>query len=197
MSVGVEGLFNARSFIMGNEINSSNYLNTNQFDFILGCGAWVDATYVRFSVDLLMSFMAKQYIDAMSDGVPLSKVSTSIDDYAMNAILITLVGKYPFNLGKVTIFPELGIAYNVMFFLDQYGDGHNDLKAVENDNLSDLYIITGIGTSVKFNSLIFNFEAQFGPNVTPNPITDKPADSEYYSGWFFQFKFGIGYLFNK
>ena len=196
ISSGVDALFNLYNLNYRNEADSDNYTTTDQADKILGFGIWFDATFARLSVDYTMSLNFTRHAVAVAGGTTVGDSEVdSPDGYARTNILITLVGKYPFDIGGIKIFPEVGLAYNYMMFLDDDGDGDNDLEEHDNEDVNDFYIIAGGGIDISVNFVVITAVIEFGYDLTPNIYTDEPASTESYSCWFLQFKLGVGYKF--
>jgi opacity protein-like surface antigen len=101
-----------------------------------GVYAFFDATYAEIDLDMLFN----------------SQTDPDIDDFSMRGIFFgfSVLGKYPFEVGPVTLFPLVGIDYQMFlsgtpYYKDEAGDSidRNDMSKPEN---SDLFsIAAGIG----------------------------------------------------
>ena len=93
----------------------------------IGAYGFFDATYVEVGVGIAYGSWSFA-IDA--GGAKISGKDVGLDDISAVQLDLTLLGKYPIDLGAFTIFPLLGVSYNMV--LSHTKDGNS------NDSPSDL-----------------------------------------------------------
>jgi hypothetical protein len=157
----------------------------------LDVGVYVDATYVRIAVDYLMNISESGKAEGLSAyGYPEGDL-TFHDDYAISYLNLSILGKYPINLGMMTIWPAAGVRYAICVNLDENGDGENDLDDGGYD-MNDFYIIGGVGIDVSLGPVMLSPCALFGWNLTPNISEDDPPDGITQTWFDIEITVGIG-----
>ena len=149
MSAGGGGLFDW-SFSNGAEakIGSDKYY-TGWRDMGFGAFLFFDATYVEvelsFAYALLTSVMINPSDTNTEKGGNMMKAGASI------------LGKYPFDFGFITVFPLLGVSYHaVIIAKDQDGDKINDYSMLDNiKNLSQFGLLGGVGFDIDLTRSLF------------------------------------------
>ncbi len=149
---------------------SSGYDNINIP--ALNLGAFFDATYAQVSIGYFGSLTGKE--DISSGGT-----TTSADyNYYTKYISAGLLGKYPFDLGMVKLFPLLGIEYDLNLSLtDQNG---NDVKSTltdqEKKDMNQFWVKVGAGADFDLTkNIYFRPEILFGyklPSQTDKDTVD-------------------------
>ena len=138
MSIGGGGLFDW-SFNNGAETNiggKKDFIGKRNMSF--GAFAFFDATYAEveaaFAFGLLTSVNKKP-----------SKTSTDKAGNMLQASF-SILGKYPFEFGKVTVFPLLGFSYNMVFAeKDKNGERGYETFGETMRNVSQFGLLGGAG----------------------------------------------------
>ena len=118
MSVGFGGNFVLHSDIYSNssQIFGKRDLSKDIEHSMTTAGGlfgFFDATYVEASIGVLFGSMKGEYIDSGDwDG---------IDSIFVSYLSFGLYGKYPFNLGRFSLFPLLGIQFDLGLLSSVYG----------------------------------------------------------------------------
>jgi hypothetical protein len=166
----------------------------------LSLGAFVDLTYVM--VNLTYTFTIGAPTATVSeDGTKNDAASDAqtefMEDYSASYLVITVLGKYPFDVGGVVIFPMLGAEYQLNLTLY---DGDNDQKDGLSDDeiatLNDLYVLAGIGADFDImESLYCRVTALFSYCLTPDNYGNYDDDDIVKWGWNIKAGVAIGYRF--
>ena len=111
----------------------------------VGFGLWgfVDARFAELSIALLGGPL---FIDIWDDWG-----SDSLDGLFL-ALDISLLGKFPFNLGRVTLFPLLGVGYNAV--LTTFFD-YDDIGDFSSSDFNTFRIQAGFGLDINFSQSLF------------------------------------------
>lgn len=196
ISAGVEAGGGVNSLAVKFEVDSDNYMEMSQLNTILGFGAFVDATYVRLSLDYGMALSRPAMMKVVVDGDADSESVDLPDDYSLSLLNIGLLGKYPISLGTITLWPALGILYSMVLSMDADGDGEAD--DLDDLDLNDFYISFGGGADISITSSLYvTISALFSWNLTPIDLkdTDLIPDEVSYTGYRIVGKVGVGYKF--
>lgn len=174
-------------------------------DLNYGGYLFFDATYVQLNVSFYggstslesenNTYVSGNKVD--SNTTPFDKTTSSMS--------IGLLGKYPFELNKFTLFPMIGVSYQI-FFSGAYGDDYakNSIETKASD-FNSLWFNVGGGVNYALTEKIFiNFEALYGFKLMPTEY-DKNSDDfiegkdngKRTSGWVntFTARLGVGYRF--
>lgn len=107
--------------------------------------AYFDATYAVVSFGFQVNGSPHEKITTW-DGSTKGTTEGSVDERA-GFLSFSLLGRYPFTLGSISIFPLLGIEYDINLYL-KAADG-TDLKASltdqERSDLNQFWFKTGVG----------------------------------------------------
>jgi hypothetical protein len=166
----------------------------------LSIGAYVDITYVSIGVSYIFSIgdpTGAVYVDGTKDDAASDALTSTIEKTSISYLAITALGKYPFDVGGVTIFPMLGLEYILNLSLEQDG---NDLKDTmtdeEKDSLNDLFILGGVGADFNITESIYaRVLALFAFNLTPDSPESIAGGVENEWGWIIKAGVAIGYRF--
>lgn len=154
---------------------------------LLTFGLFTDATYARFDADfgLLVGEQSVQGTDNYDN------IDDSVDN-TLNKINLSLLGKYPFEVGPATAWAGAGLGYDIVTtYEDENG---NDLLDAQ-DAWNDLYILVGAGADFEVAANVtVTPTLSFGYNLTPNPSDDDPPDGVSYRGWKLGVGVDVGYL---
>ncbi|ULQ58861.1 hypothetical protein K7I13_10005 [Brucepastera parasyntrophica] len=104
---------------------------------ILGFYGFIDATYVE--VDIGMLFDKDDDLDS-----------------SLTILNLALYGKYPFKLGMISLYPMLGIDYQICVAMDPEPIG------VDKADLNNLWFKLGGGLDINFGRLFVRGNALFG-----------------------------------
>ena len=104
-----------------------------------GAFAFFDATYVE--VDLSFTY-----------GLAEMKVLGGLGstDLNLQSLGISVLGKYPIELGAITFFPLIGINYNLVLSAESNGTSYRDAE-----DLSQLGLLAGVGFDYPLNEQLF------------------------------------------
>jgi len=163
MSTG-GGLLANPSFNNGVDIEGGGVSGSVGLDITsIGGFAFFDVTYVELDVSFAYG-IATMYTKGAA-------VDSGTDDTNIMSVGFTLLGKYPINLGKITIFPLLGVEYNlVLWEKDGMGDGYKPM------DLSQLGFQGGVGLDFGLtNKLFLRAETLFQLRL-PNKVMNDTAD---------------------
>ena len=198
MSVGGGGIFDLS---MGNGMTASGggqkleyELNNTSF----GGFVFFDITYAEIEVD---------YLYGTTETVVDGKTAKG-NEGVFNQVGIGVLGKYPISLGAATLFPMIGINYNMVMSYELDGKEYkkvlgNDGKSYEiSEYFSQLGILAGLGLDFGLTDQMFlRAEALFHIRL---PNKDQETAVDYYNkfpgvsaestlGMGARVKIGIGY----
>jgi len=136
-------------------------------------GVLVDATYAVLNVSYATSIgdpSGEIKVSGTKDQTQSDLLTAAMKGLVATYIDVQLLGKYPINLGSVTLAPAAGIDYMLNLGYTQNG---TDLKASLSDTdktkLNDIYIM--VGAIADFNitqNMVIGLKALYGFNVTPD-----------------------------
>lgn len=166
----------------------------------LGVNAFFDATYLRLGIGTDIGVGGKK-VDVDGSLGPLSaNVPVSNDDYRKINLNLTVVGKYPFKLGIIHLFPMIGVdfAFNV-----SEKDGDVDLRKNAPDkykaDLNNYYFIAGLGADINFGKIFISPTATFGIDLKKHSSYEnwKKLTNDTYrdNNLLVNIGLGIGYKF--
>jgi len=193
LSVGGGGYFTA-AFGGGFEASAGEVSAGMEFPYS-GGGAFVffDANYLEASIGFFLGTFSVA-------GTGLLKSSGF--DVDINSITVSVLGKYPINLGSIILFPAAGIEYNMV----SSGKSGN-VTFTDAADLSHLWIKFGVGADYDLSSQIYiRATALYGIRL-PSKIEDDLVDTMKASlagsgisvdpvlGHGIQIKVGVGYRF--
>lgn len=181
--------------ILGVE-NSIESKTTKNF---LGAHIFFDATYVRLGLGADFSVNGSK-IDTNGKLGSLSIAPSGTNEkYKETNIDISILGKYPFKLGLVDLYPMLGLdfAFNVAA-----QDGDTDLRKNASDSwkkdMNHYYFVLGLGADVNLGKFFINPTASFGVDLKkPSTYNDRKQLAESLNGKYthnnFMFNVGLGF----
>jgi len=119
-----------------------------------GAYAFFDITYAE--IDVSFAYGSITIVDKEKGG-PQVKNDTENGGSVLQ-IGLSLLGKYPINLGKITVFPLLGVGYNIVLTAkdadgDKMYDKDSDSSAMK--DLSQFSILGGGGFDYNINKNIY------------------------------------------
>jgi hypothetical protein len=107
-----------------------------------GFFAYVDATYGLVSVGFTMNgntHTTNTMVDFFG-----TLINESDDEYSSGFLSFSLLGKFPFALGPVSMFPIAGIEYDlILYYHDDTG------AALDTTNLDRFWFKVGVGSDIK------------------------------------------------
>jgi hypothetical protein len=163
-----------------NEDDGTDDYGWNIYNFIIG--VYGDFKYIRIMADYEFSFRGEGYVD--SAGADFSSVDIGFFN-------LTLLAKNPFDLGSITIWPALGLRYSLVL---SYIIEGTDFLAYSDEDLSDYYLVGGVGIDFYFDELILTLQAFYDYNLTPNPSTIE-ASGYSFSGSDIEISITFGFGF--
>ncbi|MBN2533944.1 MAG: hypothetical protein JXB88_13725 [Spirochaetales bacterium] len=182
ISLGIQVGGGVNSSSIKNEIDADNYSAFSNTDTLFSAGAFVDAVYVRFSISYTMSLERTSRYRIVSGGEESESGTIESDiGYSWTMLDITLLGKYPFPLGSITLWPAAGILYS--FTIEQDFDGDGIGEDLSDMALNDFYLSAGCGADIPLMSdILITFSAFFNLNLTPATLADYDVPDE--QTWF-------------
>jgi hypothetical protein len=166
----------------------------------LSAGAFVDLTYVMVNLSYAFTLGSPGVtisVDGTKDNAASDAATAAAEDYSASYLVITVLGKYPFDVGGVVIFPMLGAEYQLNLTLY---DDDTDLKDTFSDDadasLNDLYLLAGVGADFDITeSLYARVMALFSYCLTPDNPGNYDDDDIVKWGWNIKAGVCIGYRF--
>jgi len=188
----------------GTSFNESGFSVSQHINHI-GFGGFVflDATFAELTI-AFMGGPAPFTMEMGYDGVTISETLSG----SFTALDFSLVGKFPFALGggNITVFPMLGIGYNVVLSSnDEDGndmfEGNDEFSATD---LSTFRITLGGGADFDINQNLF-FRAtvlgyyRFAPSLFRDLVADEMRrygiSANYHGGFGATVRFAVGFRF--
>jgi len=161
---------------------------SNAFGFY----GFFDAKYVEASVGLLFG----------TTTVSVSGGGMSMDLYDLNTTTMSLglLGKFPIPIGKIVLFPALGIEYNYVLSAEDKDAGSMDDPA----DLSDLWFRFGVGLDFDITEQLFlrgtvlfgiDLGSQFENDLEDLIYSYTGVHPEHNIGFGPKIQFAVGYKF--
>ena len=152
----------------------------------LGGGAFVDLTYAQIGASYAMAVGDLKYKEKFG-GMVFEDQQT----FSLGLVQLTALGKYPFHLGSLVIFPAAGVEYNLCV---SGKAGGVEFDAEDKKDFSNLFVLAGAGVDFAVAPKIYvRVLALFGYNLTAEP----PwwiSDPDYrWSGWKGKVTAGVGF----
>jgi len=146
--------FTGLSFSDENEAlkSSSIFNDLNGKDSSFGFFGFFDAVYAEANVGMGFGKIASSELDD-------KKTLVSDEKTGLTYLSVGLLGKYPIDLGVLTLFPLLGAEYR--FPLVQKDDKKPDLKSsgkngdLKNNDYSNIWVRLGVGGDVNITDMIY------------------------------------------
>lgn len=146
-----------------------------------GFGSYVDATYVRFS--MFFSFFL--------GGIQTDDSGThDLSDAVISFLNLSLLGKYPFDLGDFKIWPAAGLQYTYCIDFEIPDIGTNPPTE---EGFRDLHVIIGVGLDFETGNIIISPHLLVAYNLMPYMVDDPPSGLESYQ-LTFMLGVSIGYI---
>jgi hypothetical protein len=150
---------------------------------MISAGVFYDATIIRLSADY-----SRSYGDYNVEGESslFGEADTSSDKYAKSSLDLTVIGKFPIDLGAVKIWGGGGVMYS--HNLTEKYDG-DDIS--NGSNLNDFFLIAAGGLDVTLDEVVYLCPAlTLGYNLTPNPLDDEVSGVDY-TGYMWKISLGV------
>ena len=155
-----------------------------------GAFFYFDATYVELDLSYMFGFPKNQSTLNVSGG-GMNMQTDSVARGTFQAIELSLLGKYPFTLGKFRIFPLLGASYIHVFYAE--AEGH---KADSPRDASTVGLLAGIGSDYALSdNLYIRGELLFNMRMPSGDQQSIYQDGNAPMGLGGRLKIGIGYSF--
>jgi len=162
-----------------------------------GAYGFFDVTYAEIDV----SFAYGSLTDTYKENIDGKKDSDSDKGGSLIQLGITLLGKYPINMGSLTVFPLAGIGYNIVLSMNddkgdkvEWPDDHSAMK-----DLSQFAILAGGGLDFDITSNLYLrgsvlLQARFANKAMRDSVKDA-KDTKTTLGFGPVIKVGVGYRF--
>ena len=150
-----------------------------------GFYVFFDANYVEADIGLLFGSQKMK----MSGG----GASLEFDGPNVSILTLGLYGKYPIDLGSFTLFPMLGIQYDLGLSAEQ--DGEKAESEYLADNLNRFWVKLGVGADFNLSDSIYLRPSfLYGINFGTKALEDMKGDaSSFYHG--LDIRVAIGFKF--
>ncbi len=157
-SLGAYSATTSVSFVSGNVMASTT---TRETQTPIGVLAYVDATYAQLSVGYVVSDGGSTTYYYSAGGVNTVDSTVGLD---LNTTFLTMsvFAKYPFKMGRVVLFPLLGVEYDLNL---KYTDANgNDLKGTlaSPGDANQLWLKAGGGLDIPLRGFYLRPEALLG-----------------------------------
>lgn len=150
---------------------------------MMSAGVFFDATILRLSADYSRSFGDYKI---KGESTVFGQTDMSSDKYEKSSLDLTVIGKFPIDLGLVKIWGGAGIMYSLNLTEEYDGD---DIS--KNSRLNDFYLVAAGGVDVTLNDAVYLCPAlTLGYNLTPNPWDYKVSGADY-SGYMWKLSLGV------
>jgi hypothetical protein len=153
MSAGGGGLF---------DFSGSNGLKATEGDDAyfghrltsLGAFVFFDATYAEIDAYFAYGFLSEVFVPALEKVKDAPTSRTTAMQFGFS-----LLGKYPIDMGNFTIFPLVGVDYNILLSgttVIKYKDGKKEKEPLEKvEDFSQFGFLAGLGGDIKLNGPLF------------------------------------------
>ena len=139
-----------------------------------GFYAFFDATYVELDIGMLFG---KQQIKMSGGGFSLGGSGPSV-----TALTLGLYGKFPIELGIISLFPMLGLQYDIGLSVQQSGYKLDSSEVAS--YMNRFWIKLGAGVDINFSDLLYLRPSfLYGINFGTKDLNDlKGSASSFYHG---------------
>jgi hypothetical protein len=158
LSVGGGGLFDfsARNGIKVKVGNDDVYEGLRNMS--IGGFIFFDVTYAELNVNFAYGSLSHVYVGLDGEKFVNEMGGIAIEKPSAMQFGFSLLGKYPINMGKLTIFPLLGVDYNIVLSIKRNGKSIDDNPGYWNQ----FGFLAGIGGDISLTkSLFFRMEGLF------------------------------------
>lgn len=172
-------------------INENGDANGAYSNHSLGFGAFFDIKYLRIALGYSTVIGdTKLKADLNYDDYGITVSDSSNKKFDMSFLNLSLLAKYPFELGIVKLWPAAGIGYDLNLTAKDDGE---DIKS--DSALSDFFILAGLGADIRVTEKVFISPSLiYGYNLTPNMDKEKTSGVSWY-GWKICANIAVGYTF--
>ena len=189
----------------GNNGLEANFMGAKAYvgyrNLSFGGFIFFDATYVEADV----SFAYGMITGVEEDLAVGSGMKDIFDDASALQLCFSIMGKYPINMGSVTVFPLVGINYNYVLSLRDKDGKTIDEPGIKSSDFSQFGFLIGGGLDFSFSGNLFlRTEALFQFRLASKIMDDMVDATNYFAGmkvfdttWGMgpRFKLGFGYRF--
>ncbi|MCL2181112.1 MAG: hypothetical protein FWB83_08290 [Treponema sp.] len=173
---------------LGNGVayDGTEFMSTSNNSF--GVYGFYDVGYAE--IDIYFSYGVGT-IESDTTKIVGSAGSKNQLDMSLTQIGFTLLGKYPINLGAFTLFPCIGIGYNLVLSAEQDGRSFSDAG-----DLSQLGILGGVGIDFPLSeSMFIRGQALFQVRLPSKVMSDFISNSVFDTtlGFGPRIKIGVGF----
>ena len=158
LSLGAYSATTSVSYVVGNVMTSTT---TRENQTPIGVMAFVDATYAQLSVGYLVADGGSTNYYYSTGGVNTVDSTVGLD-LNTTFLAMSVFAKYPFKMGRVTLFPLLGVEYDLnLTYTDSNGNNLKGTLANPGD-ASQLWFKAGGGLDIPFPGFYLRPEALLG-----------------------------------
>jgi hypothetical protein len=154
---------------------------------MLNLGAYIDAEYLMLGANFATRFANTLVTTTYSH--PVTSTSTFTTQVVASNVEMYVAAKLPLKLLLgVTVFPLVGVEYDLNLFLD----GKDDLTDAQKLDLNQYFAIVGVGADLYLNEVVYLRPViTAGLNLKPGPTVLAPR----YDGYKLDAGVSLGYLF--
>lgn len=163
VSAGVGGSVEANSSelnAVGTYLGYTSTMNAKGAYTPFGAHAFIDATYAELSVGYQMRMVGSATLSGSGMTTTTSNVNIDYSYLAFQGL-----GKYPFKVGKITLFPLLGAAYALNLTVSDSISGADlktSLSTQDKADLNEFWLKGGFGADFPIGKLFFRTEGLIG-----------------------------------
>jgi hypothetical protein len=180
LSAGAGASFSPVGLTMKADSTSGEWIKMTMSTNVLAFSAFVDATYVEIKAGYVMTIGDQKMKYTVSTGTaPAGSTIKETDTW----VALSALGKYPFKVGGVEIFPLLGAQY-LMNLSAKDGDGNKiTLTDDEKTLYNQFWLEAGVGADFTVSGKIFvRPEALFGYKLVSKFEQDQADATKAASG---------------
>jgi opacity protein-like surface antigen len=155
-------------------------IDMSEVENALGVGgfAFLDLMYAEINMDF--SYGIHSYVLKFGDEKETGDLGTSLN------LGFSLLGKYPFDLGPVTLYPMAGLGYNIVLArMDEKGNNYKDSEEYKDSDrsvtgdYSQFFLMAGAGLDYNINRNIYlRFQTLFQMRLAPKGVRDAISEIE-------------------
>ncbi len=136
---------------------------------MLEAGAVLDATYLQVGISVAFFLGGTYSMEGEYLGSPVDISGEDLKNTSITLLNISLLGKYPIELGSAVFWPAIGFQYSVKLAFEISGTDFTDTA----DALDDFYILAGFGVDFPVaENATLSPTAILAYNLTPDMDSD-------------------------
>ncbi len=138
---------------------------------MLEAGAVLDVTYLQIGASLAFFLGGTNSMEGTFDFTPVDISGEDLKDSKLTSFNISLIGKYPIDLGNAVLWPAIGFQYSIRLVYELNGVDYTETA----DALDDFYILAGLGIDFPVaENATLSPAAILAYNLTPDLDSDLP-----------------------